>query len=144
MTELSERIKQAVKKSGKTQRQIADAVGITDGTMSRYACGGRIPKAPIIPKLAEVCGVSVEWLQTGKELYKAHIEMIIDYTTDGTDYQYCDNHGILIRCRDCANWRMDCPPVGERRGCDIMSDYTEPYFYCGFAVRWSSDDKTRN
>ena len=75
MTELSERIKQAVEKSGKTQRQIADAVGITDGSMSRYVRGWRIPKATIIPKLAEVCGVSVEWLQTGKELYKAHIEL---------------------------------------------------------------------
>lgn len=29
------------------------------------------------------------------------VEMIISYTTDGTDYQYSDNHGILIRCKDC-------------------------------------------
>lgn len=32
-----------------------------------------------------------------------HIEMIIDYTTDGTDFQYCDNHGPLVRCRDCKH-----------------------------------------
>ena len=31
-----------------------------------------------------------------------HIEMIIDYTTDGTDFDYCDNHGTLIRCGECA------------------------------------------
>lgn len=35
-----------------------------------------------------------------------HVEMIIDYTTDGTDYQYNDNHGLLIRCRDCV-WYDD-------------------------------------
>lgn len=30
-----------------------------------------------------------------------HIEMIIDYIVDGEDFQYNDNHGVLIRCRDC-------------------------------------------
>lgn len=30
-----------------------------------------------------------------------HIEMIIDYVTDGTDYQYNGNHGLLIRCKNC-------------------------------------------
>ena len=30
-----------------------------------------------------------------------HIEMIIEYITGGTDYQYFDNRGVLIRCKDC-------------------------------------------
>lgn len=33
-----------------------------------------------------------------------HVEMIIDYVTDGTDFEYCDNHGVLTRCRDCGYW----------------------------------------
>jgi len=28
-----------------------------------------------------------------------YVEMIIDYVTDGTDFQYGDNHGVLTRCR---------------------------------------------
>ena len=31
-----------------------------------------------------------------------HIEMIIDYVIDGSDYQYNDNKGILTRCGDCV------------------------------------------
>lgn len=32
-----------------------------------------------------------------------HCEMIIDYLTqDCEDFQYFDNHGRLIRCKDCA------------------------------------------
>lgn len=34
-----------------------------------------------------------------------HVEMIIDYvinTDQGEDFQYCDNKGILTRCRDCV------------------------------------------
>ena len=34
-----------------------------------------------------------------------HVEMIIDYTTDGTDFQYNDNHGVLVRCRDCKHFK---------------------------------------
>ena len=140
MTDLSNRIRQAIEKSGKTQRQIADAIGITEVSMSRYTHGERTPRATIIPKLAEACGVSVEWLQTGKEPPKNHVEMIIDYyVTDGTDFQYHDNHGILIRCRDCAKWHTNYIPVGNRHGCDVMGDYTEPDFYCGFAVRRTSE-----
>lgn len=33
-----------------------------------------------------------------------HVEMIIDYVTDGTDFEYCDNHGVLTRCRDCKHY----------------------------------------
>jgi transcriptional regulator with XRE-family HTH domain len=140
MTDLSSRIRQAVERSGKTQRQIADAIGITEVSLSRYVHGERTPRATSIPKLAEACGVSVEWLQTGKEPYTSHIEMIIDYTTDGTDYQYCDNHGILIRCRDCAYWHINCMPCAGKHGCDVMSDYTEPDFYCGSAVRRTKNE----
>ena len=32
-----------------------------------------------------------------------HIEMIIDYIIDGTDFQYNDNHGVLVRCKDCRH-----------------------------------------
>lgn len=33
---------------------------------------------------------------------RKRVEMIISYITDGTDYEYHDNHGVLIRCKDCA------------------------------------------
>ena len=36
-----------------------------------------------------------------------HIEMIIDYLVDGDDFQYSDNHGILIRCKDCKHHHRD-------------------------------------
>ena len=51
-----------------------------------------------------------------------HIEMIIDYITDGTDYQYNDNHGILVRCKDCKFTQTDG-----------MDDYA---IYCKKWDRW--------
>lgn len=35
------------------------------------------------------------------------VEMIISYTTDGTDFLYCDNHGVLTRCEGCKHWKPD-------------------------------------
>ena len=67
MTELSERIKQAIDKSGKSQRQIARDAGTTAATINRYISGERMPNAAIIPKLAKACGASIEWLLTGEE-----------------------------------------------------------------------------
>ena len=61
-----------------------------------------------------------------------HIEMIIDYTTDGTDYQYCDNKGVLIRCGECKYWRtkeaMYYCPWDE-------PEATESTDYCSRAVK---------
>ena len=33
-----------------------------------------------------------------------HVEMVVEYLTDGSDFQYYDNHGTVIRCKDCDHW----------------------------------------
>ena len=69
--------------------------------MSRYVSGQRIPRAKTLVNIANVCNVSEMWLITGKETMSKHVEMIIDYITDGSGFQYNDNKGVLIRCKDC-------------------------------------------
>ena len=48
------------------------------------------------------------------------VEMIISYTTDGTDFQYHDNHGILVRCKDCKH----CNETTLRASGESMKFYT--------------------
>ena len=100
----AERIRQAIEQSGKTQRQIADEIGVTEVSMSRYVSGQRIPRAKTLVNIAKACNVSEMWLITGKETMSKHVEMIIDYLVDGDDFRYNDNHGELIRCKDCKYW----------------------------------------
>ena len=43
-----------------------------------------------------------------------HIEMIVDYLVVGDDFQYSDNHGVIIRCKDCRYWSramQGCPLI---------------------------------
>lgn len=42
--------------------------------------------------------------------------------------------GHAIRCKDCANWHINCLPSCGRHGCDIMGDFTGPDDYCKKAV----------
>lgn len=69
-----------------------------------------------------------------------HIEMIIEYITDGTDYQYFDNRGVLIRCKDCKHWK-DSDGVyrrgfGAESKCPInLQSVYDGTFYCGMAER---------
>ena len=44
-----------------------------------------------------------------------YVEMIISYIVDGDDFQYNDNHGVLIRCKDCKYYVPDmgcCDHIG--------------------------------
>lgn len=70
--------------------------------------------------------------------------MIVDYVTDGDDFQYSDNHGVLIRCRDCKFWQDQEHGVIEVPICarPQKKDEKLPFVmmidgngYCSFAER---------
>jgi Lar family restriction alleviation protein len=43
-----------------SQRELADAAGVTEVAMSRYLNDGRMPKGPILYNIAKVLGVSID------------------------------------------------------------------------------------
>jgi len=56
-------LKRIIDEKGVRQRWLAEQVGVTEVSMSRYVSGERIPKAPLAIRMADVLGVDV------KELY---------------------------------------------------------------------------
>ena len=56
-------LKRIIDEKGVQQRWLAEQVGVTEVSMSRYVSGERIPKAPLAIRMADVLGVDV------KELY---------------------------------------------------------------------------
>ena len=73
-----------------------------------------------------------------------HVEMIIEYLTDGTDFQYFDNHGTITRCRDCRHYSENKPnfeedelPVSECMLLDSPRRTTivDEDDYCSYAER---------
>ena len=66
MPSLGERIRHAIKESGRTQKDVAKLVGIAENTLVNYIKGKRIPDAETVAKIGGLCGVSLDWLITGK------------------------------------------------------------------------------
>lgn len=56
------RLDQARKEKGLTQRELANRVGVTEVSISRYVNGARVPKGPIVVNIAKALGVSVDYL----------------------------------------------------------------------------------
>lgn len=67
------------------------------------------------------------------------IEMIISYTTDGSDYQYHDNHGVLTRCKDCSYFGEHEYWEGFATFCNKLDMQVSDSDYCSFAVRGESE-----
>lgn len=62
---------------------------------------------------------------------RVKVEFIESYMKVGnTDYEWCDNHGQLVRCGDCKFYDAKlsyCPKFGK-----IVPNED---FYCGYAVK---------
>jgi len=56
------RLTNALEASGITQKQLADLTGVTQVSVSRYINGDRIPRAPLAAKMADVLGVTCDYL----------------------------------------------------------------------------------
>lgn len=69
---------------------------------------------------------------------KRKIEFIESYWTGGIhggDYQWNDNHGELIRCKDCVSFKGDKPV----RWCSEIKRFMGEHGYCSFAKRKCED-----
>lgn len=59
---LGERISELLNKYGLSQRELAEKVGVTEVSMSRYIKGDRIPKGPIIANIALALHTTSDYL----------------------------------------------------------------------------------
>ncbi len=61
-TILGNRISDLLNQQGLSQRELADKVGVTEVSMSRYIKGDRTPKGPIIANIAKVLHTTSDFL----------------------------------------------------------------------------------
>lgn len=57
-----EKINRLLKENSISQKKLAEKVGITEVSMSRYISGDRVPKGPVVMKIAKELGTTVEYL----------------------------------------------------------------------------------
>lgn len=62
-----DRLKKSREFSGLTQRQLAEKLDVSIGSVRRWEEGTRNPRPKMMEAIAEVTGVSLEWLLHGNE-----------------------------------------------------------------------------
>ena len=62
MSIFTDRLNEMLKKRGITQRELAEKIGKTETSVSRYVNGDRIPKGPVIVQMAQVLNVQTDYL----------------------------------------------------------------------------------
>lgn len=70
---LSERLKKLRKERGMYQKEVCEKIGIAQNTLSGYENGDRTPSPKIIKKLAELYGVTTDYLM-GNDMSMADLE----------------------------------------------------------------------
>ena len=71
---LGKRILILLDKERMTQRELADTVGVTEVSMSRYIKGDRTPKAPILANIAAALHTTSEYLLGTEENTDSELE----------------------------------------------------------------------
>lgn len=61
-TDLSAKISKLLKERNMTQKELAQMIGVTEASMSRYIKGDRIPKSEIIANMATALKTTVDYL----------------------------------------------------------------------------------
>jgi transcriptional regulator with XRE-family HTH domain len=75
-----ERLKNAIKSAGTTQKNLAEKIDISKTALNNYV-GGRIPDATILYSICKSLNVTMEWLLAGEDLKTSNI--LIDKEEDG-------------------------------------------------------------
>lgn len=66
------------------------------------------------------------------------VEFIESYRKVGNDYQWNDNHGEIVRCKNCTYWKKLTEGTGKCMNFYIMC---ESNFYCADGER-KEDEKS--
>jgi GTP pyrophosphokinase len=81
MNSLGYRLSEARKNSGLTQGQVAEKLFITTQSVSSWECGNSTPDIGKIPEIAELYGVTTDWLLSGR----LPAEEILEVTSNLSD-----------------------------------------------------------
>ena len=63
---LSENIARLCKERSMTQEALAEMIGVSAQTISKWETGGGYPDVTFFPELAKIFGVSIDYLMTGE------------------------------------------------------------------------------
>ena len=90
---IGERIAKLRETSGLTQAELAEKLGVTDRAVSKWETGGGYPDITLLAPIADVFGVSIDYLLRGTPQLRQKIEIFWGGDSrriDGINQKYLD------------------------------------------------------
>jgi transcriptional regulator with XRE-family HTH domain len=102
MEELKDRIAKIVKSSG-GPKKFAEKVGISTAQVDRYVKGRNTPGLDVAAKIAELAGVTIDWLMYGRDVYHLkhpEFETRLNELSAAVEYHVDDQEeqGLFMAC----------------------------------------------
>jgi transcriptional regulator with XRE-family HTH domain len=99
--EIGRRVRQAIKKSGRTQAEVARGLGMSEPALSRLLSQGRNLKLPQLQRIAALCGISLEELigktaQGPVEAVRVFRELVLLEVPAAVAYDLATGRGGLL------------------------------------------------
>lgn len=102
MASLGSRLRSARDKSGLTQMEVAEKLGISNGAISGYERNYRDPDTDTLKRLAELYGVSIDWLkghgnkkESAGTLPKSKLDEAVRRVNETLDIDITDDPDIM-------------------------------------------------
>lgn len=128
--EIGSRIRAMIKGRGMSQRDIADHVGVSAGTISNWCAGKGGPDSWQLGEIAEILGVNKEWLEKGLgDKFPRDSEDGVTTSANGMivgDVLHDIVHGRLNLSLDDAACRLDMEPdeLAAQLGIDFSPNWS--------------------
>lgn len=161
------RIKLARARAGiKSQQTLAELIGVSRVAVTQWESGKHLPANKQIEKIASVCGVSTDWILTGKEhrtmsaatllqpieawdgetpVYDDEVELPlfreVELAAGSGRTHVQENHGARLRFAK-STLRRKGVPIENAACCFISGDSMEPILPDGSTVAVDTSDKT--
>lgn len=100
------RLQKLIKKSGYTQKQVAELVGVTEAAFSRYMNSERIPKTAILANIATCLQTTSQYLLTGKDPFSDFAELK-GFVARSAENITAEERTDLIKLLESINERME-------------------------------------
>ena len=120
-------IKEILEAKGMSQRELADKVGITEVTLSRYINGNRVPKAPVAMCIARALGVDIEEI-----VECAPVELIAEVATPNAEEMVMKSEAdaLYVAVGRKPNgepffWHYDTPETVGFNTCSFLKSYPD-------------------
>lgn len=120
-------IREILEAKGMSQRELADKVGITEVTLSRYINGNKVPKAPTAMCIARALGVDVE------EIFEcAPVEVAVEVAPPNAEEMVMKSeaNALYVVMGRKPNgepffWRYDTPETVGFNTCSFLKSYPD-------------------